>query len=127
MNPAGSGSVPPPSSASASAGGVGRSLSSSSSSAALSSLQHAAEETLFAHLEDLTFSHDAKLETQRALMEELLESLRKEEKLLDADAWKYATPRSQLYLTSTSGVRLAKGELPAFGNKEVKGEQHLVG
>eukprot|EP00250_Pteridium_aquilinum_P011386 c20030_g1_i1 orf=56-469(+) len=137
MNPGGSagggGVSIPASPASASAAGVvGRSISLSASSTSVpalsSSLQQVAEDNLFAHLaDDLTFTHDGKLETQRALMEELLESLRKEEKLLDADAWKYAAPRSQLHLTSLSGVRLAKGELSASANKEIKGEQHLIG
>lgn len=34
-------------------------------------------------------------QTFAALMEDLVVALRKEEKLLDADAWKYAAPRSR--------------------------------
>eukprot|EP00249_Psilotum_nudum_P017052 c26129_g1_i6 orf=158-430(+) len=39
-----------------------------------------------------------------ALTEDLMASLRKEGELLDADAWKYSAPRSQLHLTSMAGV-----------------------
>ncbi|KAH7280065.1 hypothetical protein KP509_37G051100 [Ceratopteris richardii] len=98
----------------ASVGGVGRSLSTPSPSFPStanfnSSFQRAAQDSLLEHLaEDLAFTHDGKLETQQALMEELLESLSKEEKMLDNDAWKYAAPRSQLHLTSMLGVRMGK-------------------
>ncbi|CAM6115835.1 unnamed protein product [Calypogeia fissa] len=45
--------------------------------------------------DELTFYADKKAETEQALMEDLIAALRKEEKLLDADAWKYAAPRSR--------------------------------
>ncbi|KAH7276879.1 hypothetical protein KP509_39G025300 [Ceratopteris richardii] len=110
--------------------GVIRSLPSSSSTyasvtALSSSFQQAAEDSLLiAIAEDLAFSEDAKLETQQALMEELLESLSKEEKLLDNDAWKYAAPRSQLHLTSMTGVRF-ETEVPSVYGNRTKGERVL--
>jgi hypothetical protein len=50
--------------------------------------------------EDLTFTLDRKAETEQALMEDLLASLRREKQKLEADAWQYAAKRSQLNLTS---------------------------
>ncbi|BBN11360.1 hypothetical protein Mp_5g11230 [Marchantia polymorpha subsp. ruderalis] len=66
---------------------------SSSGSASAPQVQ---DDSVFNHLADeLTFVADRKAETQQALMEDLVAALRKEEKLLDADAWKYAAPRSR--------------------------------
>ncbi|KAJ7521880.1 hypothetical protein O6H91_19G072800 [Diphasiastrum complanatum] len=50
--------------------------------------------------EDVTLTEDRKAETQQALMETLLASLRKEEKLLDADNWMFTALRSQFTHTS---------------------------
>ncbi|KAH8969554.1 hypothetical protein BDL97_02G039700 [Sphagnum fallax] len=50
--------------------------------------------------EDLTSTLDRKAETEQALMEDLLASLRREKQKLEADAWRYAAKRSQLNLTS---------------------------
>ncbi|KAL2636017.1 hypothetical protein R1flu_007496 [Riccia fluitans] len=80
--------------------GIGSPARASSSSSGLGSiispLVQVQDDTLITHLaEELTFVADRKAETERALMEDLLAGLRKEEKLLDADAWKYAAPRSR--------------------------------
>ncbi|XP_024372707.1 uncharacterized protein [Physcomitrium patens] len=50
--------------------------------------------------DDLTFDMDRKAETEQALLEDLLNTLRKEARKIEEDAWKYAAPRSQPKLMS---------------------------
>lgn len=45
--------------------------------------------------EDLTFTLDRKAETEQALMEDLMDSLRMEKRKIEEDAWRYGAPRSQ--------------------------------
>eukprot|EP01018_Ginkgo_biloba_P034015 Gb_41256 [translate_table: standard] len=67
-----------------------------------------ADESLFNHLAtELTFALDRKEETIKALNEDVMAALDKEVKALEADAWKFAAPRSQLHLVSRSGIPLS--------------------
>eukprot|EP00249_Psilotum_nudum_P017050 c26129_g1_i4 orf=76-462(+) len=96
-----------------------------STSMSSSVIAQAAEDTLFAHLADeLTFAQDRKMETERALTEDLMASLRKEGELLDADAWKYSAPRSQLHLTSMAGVNIAIDSSGVPGSRENRANHH---
>jgi len=50
--------------------------------------------------DDLTFTLDRKAETEQALLEDLLSSLRKEKRKIEEDAWRFVAPRSQPKLMS---------------------------
>lgn len=79
------GMVTPTSSASGAAGAAGNTSMAS---------------TLDRLADDLTFTLDRKAETEQALLEDLLGSLRKEKRKIEEDAWRYAAPRSQPKLMS---------------------------
>lgn len=67
------------------------------------------DETLSAHMAtELTFTQDRKEETLSALKEDVEAALDKEVKALDADAWKFAAPRSQIHLISRIGSQSSR-------------------
>lgn len=67
------------------------------------------DETLSAHMAtELTFTQDRKEETLSALKEDVEAALDKEVKALDADAWKFAAPRSQIHLISRVGSQSSR-------------------
>lgn len=67
------------------------------------------DESLYAHIAaELTFTQDRKEETLNALKEDVQAALDKEVKALDADAWKFAAPRSQIHLISRAGSQSSR-------------------
>lgn len=67
------------------------------------------ETVLSAHMAaELTFTQDRKEETLNALKEDVEAALDKEVKALDADAWKFAAPRSQIHLISRAGSQSSR-------------------
>jgi len=86
------------------------------------------EETLSAHMAaELTFTQDRKEETLNALKEDVQAALDKAVKALDADAWKFAAPRSQIHLISRAGSQSSRW-LESMGQELMETENfHKVG